>query len=373
MKRVRDMLTLAASPFHDRAAEHCRTNAWVRAGRLTLVAVYTSLEEEYWALNADAGLSDLSAQRCYRVQGSGAEAGLEHLLAGRAALRPGDLSDVLWCSDMGVVVGTGTLYRESEESFLLVTEEPCRAWIEDTLDGYECHASELTDGLARLGLQGPAAQAILEAMGLSLAKQLQPMQFVMGALRGLPLGVARRDAERFELWLVESEARVLWDRVMAAGKPLGLKPVGTRAQTVARLEAGEPQLGVDFSGALVARYPAEMVRPEAVGLGVLGLDMRVDRSKPGFVGKLALTAPHSPPRRLIRLIAETDEPLAGAVIVGKDQRAIGYLTSWGYAPAQGASLAFGWVEGDGTGPLGLILAPDAGSGGKLRPVVCRMG
>jgi aminomethyltransferase len=365
---VQDALTLAASPFHDRAAEHCRTNAWVRAGRITLVSVYTTRAEEYWALKSDAGLADLSQRRCYRIRGAEALTGLEHLIARRLeTLRPGQFLDVLWCSDTGVVVGHGTLYCESAESFLLVTEEPCCAWIEDTLDGYDCAVSEPVPGLARLGLQGPAAQAVLEAMGLILAKQLLPMQFITGALRGLQLAVARRDAERFELWLAGSEARVLWDRLMQAGKPLGLKPAGTEAQTIARLEAGEPRLGVDFAGALSARYPAEMVRPEALGLEAL-----IDRGKPGFVGQVALASAFAPRRRLIRLIAETDAPLTGTIIVGPDQRAMGYLTSWGYSPAQGASLAFGWVEGADTAPAGLLLAPDAGSTGKLRFVACRL-
>jgi glycine cleavage system aminomethyltransferase T len=368
MKPVQDALTLNASPFHDRAAEHCRTNAWIRAGRLTLVEVYSAVEEEYWALKAEAGLADLSYLRCYRVSGAEARAGLEHLVTRRLdAQKPGEQLEVLWCGDTGAVIGAGRLLMESPDSFLLVTEEPCRAWLEDTLGGYACAVAELSANIARLGLAGPAAQAVLEAMGLTLARQLQPQQFLRGALRGLPLGVARHDLERFELWLDRGEARVLWDRLIFAGKPLGLKPAGTAAQTIRRLELGTPRQGVDFMGALSARYPAEMVRPEALGFHAL-----VDLTKPGFVGQRALGAPLRPGRRLLRLLAETAEPIQGAIIAGKDQRAIGYLTSSAYAPALGASLAFGWVEREPEGPIGLVLPPDAGSAGKLRQIPCRI-
>jgi glycine cleavage system aminomethyltransferase T len=368
MTLTHDALCVEPSPFHDRAAEQCRTNAWVRVGRLTLVEVYSAPEEEYWALQADAGLTDLSYLRSYRVHGPDALIGVELLITNRfAGQKAGTLIDTLWCSDAGTVIGHGTLLKESEESVQIITREPCRAWIEDTLSDFDCTVSELTQDQARLGLAGPAAQAVLEAMGLSLARQLEPQHFVTGGLRGLELGLLRRSSERFELWTGRGASRVLWDRLMAAGKPFGLKPVGTDAATVMRLQAGETALGVDFMSALAARFAAEMVRPE-----MLGLDTLVDRAKAGFVGQNALAIPPKPGRRLLRLVAETAQSLRGAIIAGKDQRPVGYLTSSGYAPALGASLAFGWVEtADGTVPQTLVLPPDAGSGGKLRQIPCR--
>jgi glycine cleavage system aminomethyltransferase T len=374
MIRGQDVLLIEPSPFHERAAELCRTNAWVRAGRLTLVEVYSAVEEEYWALQADAGLYDLSYLRSYRIQGPEALLGVEHLITGRLAQhKAGELMTTLWCSDAGAVIGHGTVLKESEDAVQIITREPCKAWIEDTLSDFECRVGELTFDQARLGLAGPTGQMVLEAMGLSLARQLQPGQFITGSLRGLELGLMRRGPERFELWTGKAGARVLWDRLMSAGKPLGLKPVGTEAANLLRLQAGEPALGVDFISALTARVAAEMVRPEALGLETL-----IERSKRGFVGQTALEQLIPPPRRLLRLIAQTTESLKGGIIAGKDQRPVGYLTSSGYAPALGASLAYGWVEtADGPGspqtaPQGLVLPPDAGSGGKLRQIACRL-
>lgn len=362
------LFSVEPSPFHDRAAELCCTNAWVRVGRLTLVEVYGAVEAEYWAAKADAALFDLSARRSYRIRGPEAADGLEHLIARRIdALEPGHQLEIAWCGDTGLLIGHGMLCRESPDSFLIVTDEPCLGWIEDTLAGFDCAVSEESRALARLGLQGPAAQAVLEAMGLTLARRLEPMRVVQGGLRGLAIGLSRRDETRFELWAGQDEARVLWDRLMAAGRPLGLKPAGTAAQTVLRLEAGEPRLGVDFTSALAARFPAEMVRPEAVGLEAL-----IDRAKTGYVGQPALAFPTRPSRRLVRLLAETAEPLQGGIIGGHDRQAMGYLTSWGYAPAQGASLAFGWIEGDPAAVAGLVLPPDAGSAGQLRHIGCRI-
>jgi glycine cleavage system T protein (aminomethyltransferase) len=366
---VRDKVCVEPSPFHDRAAELCRTNAWRRAGRLTLVEVYSAVEEEYWALKAGAGLCDLSGLRCYQILGPEALAGLNHLLARHVApLKPGHEMDVLWCSDAGAVIGHGTLRRESEDRFVLVTREPCRSWLEDTLAGFDCTLAELTQDVARLGLAGPAARFVLDAMGLTLARQLEPKQFVAGALRGFEIGVARVGAEQFELWTGADEARVLWDRLMTAGKPFGLKPAGLAAQNLLRLERGEPAQGIDFVGALAARLPAEMVRPEALGFEAL-----IDRGKTGYVGQTALARPAPAGRRLVRVIAQTAEPLAGAILAGPDQRAAGYLTASGHIPALGASLAFAWLDRDPKGALGLVLAPDAGSAGQLRLVPCRIG
>ena len=368
MNGLAGLLAVRPSPFHDRAAEHCLTNAWTREGALTLVEVYTAVEEEYWALSADAGLMDLSGRRAYRIKGPEAEQALEHMLATRIAdLAPGQLREVIWCVDTGFIAGQGLILREGTDAFVLVTEEAAGSWIADSVTGFSCGVGDMSHGMARLALVGPAAAAMLEAVGLSVAGKLEPKHFIVGNLRGLALGLARTGEQAFELWTVEAEARVLWDRVFRAGKPLGLKPVGTAARTLLRLEAGQPRLGVDYQSALRAASWAEAVMPEAVGLSAC-VDLT---GRGGFVGRQALTAAPEPIRRLVRLSANTAEPIGQAILAGPDQKPLGYVTSSGYSPGTGSSVAFGWVElPTEINGLMLVLPPHAASRGKVRRIDC---
>jgi aminomethyltransferase len=370
MSLLRESLAVRPSPFYDRAAEHCLTNAWTREGALTLVEVYSALEEEYWALAVDAGLMDLSARHAYRVKGTEADAALEHMLATRIAdMAPGQLREVIWCIDSGYVAGQGVVLREGADAFVLVTEEPAGSWIADSLAGFSCGLADMSQGMGRLGLAGPTALSILDSMGLSAAVKVETNHFIAGNLRGLSLGLARTGENAFELWTTEADARVLWDRVMRAGKPLGLKPAGTAARTLMRLEAGAPRQGVDYFSALRAPAWAEAATPDG-----LGLSARVDLSgRGGFVGWQALAAATPPTRRLIRLSADTTEPVAHAIIAGADQRPLGYVTSSGYTPGTGSSLAFGWVELPAQiKGMALILPPNAASRGKLRRIECAL-
>jgi aminomethyltransferase len=371
MSGLKDLLTVRPSPFHDRAAEHCLTNAWTREGALTLVAVYGALEDEYWALTQNAGLMDLSARQAYRIKGPDAAAALDHVLATRTSdLEPGQCRPVLWCVDAGFIAGAGLVLREGPDAFMLVTEEPASAWIADSIAGFACALGDVGASMARLGLAGPAAGAVLDGMGLSQAAKLAPGHFIVGNLRGLPIGLARTSDTGFELWTTEREARVLWDRLMRAGQTLCLKPAGTRARTINRLERGEPRQGVDFFSAMTAESWSDAVLPEAALLGA-----RVDREgRTGFVGWQALQATAQPPRRrLVRLSADTAEPLNQAIIAGGDEQPLGYVTSAAYSPGQGASLAFGWIErAVPASGLVLFLPPDSRSRGKLRRVPCAL-
>jgi glycine cleavage system aminomethyltransferase T len=370
MSTLRELFTVRPSPFHDRAAEHCLTNAWTREGALTLVEVYSALEEEYWALAADAGLMDLSARCAYRLKGAEAEAALDHLLATRIGdMQPGQCRPVLWCIDAGFIAGEGLLLREAPDAFVLVTEEPAASWIADSIEGFACGFGDMSAGMARLGLAGPAALAVLDATGLSSAAQVERGHFIVGNLRGLPIGLARTQDTGFELWTTDAEARVLWDRLMRAGQPFALKPAGTRARTIHRLERGEARQGVDFMSALRANAWGDAVMPDAVGLSA-----RVDLGgRSGFVGWQALAAARPSKRRLVRLCADTAEPVGQAIIAGGDQEPLGYIVSSAYSPGQGASLAFGWIESEvPAAGLLLFLPPDSRSRGKLRRVACRV-
>jgi aminomethyltransferase len=88
------------------------------------------------------------------------------------------------------------------------------------------------------------------------------------------------------------DALAAWDALVSAGRSFDLMPAGMLALDVARVEAGLLLIDVDFVGSKKALIPDQKFTPYELGLGRL-----VDLDKAGFVGRSALRAAASAPRR----------------------------------------------------------------------------
>ena len=87
----------------------------------------------------------------------------------------------------------------------------------------------------------------------------------------------------YELWIDPSHALELWDALFDKGKIHGIRPMGTHALEVARIEAGFLAAQVDFPPADQAIMTDRSRSPFELDLGRL-----VDFSKPDFNGRRAL-------------------------------------------------------------------------------------
>ncbi len=87
----------------------------------------------------------------------------------------------------------------------------------------------------------------------------------------------------YELWIDPPRALELWDALFDKGRIHGIRPMGTHALEVARIEAGFIQAQVDFHPADQAIMLDRSRSPFELDLGRL-----VDFSKPNFNGRRAL-------------------------------------------------------------------------------------
>ena len=153
----------------------------------------------------------------------------------------------------------------------------------------------------------------------------------------------------YELWVDANSAPRLWDALVRAGRPFGLRPAGMLALDVVRLEAGLILIEVDYTSSRHAMSSEQAYSPFEIGLGRL-----VDLAKPGnFVGRRALERENSaggPARRLIgleldwpgieALYAAHGLPPAAPMTVSRSpvpvfadsRRHIGRATSTGWSP-----------------------------------------
>lgn len=367
MNAAVDERLLMQTPLHGRASAACLANDWTAEGRYTVPRCYRNVGEETAALVARAGLADISPLVKYRFTGKDAETALDHVFASRiAGMDKGEVRQVLWCDDDGFVMGDGTLLRVDMRVFLLFTPLDNYAWLADGLRHFEARIEDVSEALAGVTLMGPLAQAVLKAAGFAGAAKLAERGGAVLSQNGLEVIAARTPSDSgfaCALWTAAPAAPLLWDRLLAAGGPLGLVPVGSAACEVARLEAGLPKLGADYLPAARIVPPATGATPYALGLGSL-----VDRHKTRFVGREALTEFLSSSHILVRLAVAAEEAAPGLRVLAGGQT-VGFTTSAAYSPRYQGSLAFAWLERTAEGmALSLALPPAFDKGASPRLV-----
>ncbi len=135
----------------------------------------------------------------------------------------------------------------------------------------------------------------------------------------------------YELWMQPTDAEAVWDALMEAGRTRAVRPIGSRALNIARIEAGFLLPNARFR--LRRAYPVLGTErsPLELGLGWL-----VDFKKGHFTGRRALLAEaaRGPRRQLVGLDIEGNKPAHNALLYaersgqkGGGQRDLGDLVA----------------------------------------------
>ena len=338
---------LLKTPFHARSRALSQVDQYVAWSGYSTVDVYTTVEQEYFAIRNAATVYDLTPMTKYRIAGPDAVAYLDRLVTRDVTrLRAGRLGYCLWCNDDGHLVDDGTLFRLAESEFRLCAGMRQLDWLEASAIGFDVSVEEVTERIAALSLQGPVSCAVLKAAGLREVATLPPFAIGRYDLDGIELTVSRSGFTGdlgYEIWMDPAAAAAVWDRLFEAGRSRGLRAIGSRALDVARLEAGFLSPWVDF-------VPAE----HAIRVGrahspfELGLERFVDFDKGHFTGRRALLEERrrGPRSRLVGLDVEGNKPARAALLYADDRarREIGAVTSAVWSPTCKRNIALARVE-----------------------------
>jgi aminomethyltransferase len=304
------------TPFHDRILRLCESLSYKDWAGYYAPASYESLHEhEYHAIRSAAGLIDISPLFKYVVSGREAAALVDRVITRSAAtLEPGRVIYTPWCDERGRVLDDGTVARLDETTFRWTSAEPNLRWIRQQASGLEVAIDDASERIAALAIQGPTSAATLATAGVDVS-DLKYFRLTRARIGGCEVEVSRTGYTGdlgYELWMAREDAPAVWDRVVAAGRPHGLKPAGLLALDVVRIEAGLLLIDVDFVGARKALTASQYYSPFE-----MGLDRFVDLTKPQFIGREALAAEYrrGPARRIVGLAIDwtSVEPLYEAV------------------------------------------------------------
>jgi aminomethyltransferase len=331
---------LLPTPFHARTSALCRNKDWGRWAGFAVPNSYGEVELEYFAVRNSATLFDLSPMMKYRIAGPDAERYLNRLVTRDVRkLSPGRVAYALWCDDDGHVLDDGTLFRFADDAFRLCSQERQLVWLLDSAAGFDVEIEDVSEGIAALALQGPTSAAILKRMGIAGVDALKPFAMIEAPFEDGHLTLSRTGFTGdlgYELWLEPARAEALWDALMAAGELHGLRPIGSRALDLARIEAGFIATNADYvAGDQIIRRTRGR-SPFELGLGRL-----VDFDKGHFNGRRALLAERATGARyaLVGLDIEGNKPAGGALVYHKQKTEVGHITSAMWSPTCKRNLA----------------------------------
>lgn len=336
-----DPAHLLETPFHSRISEACKTNHWEDWAGYTTPSSYKDVELEYFACRNTAGVFDLSPMTKYRISGPDAHAYLDHLVTrDLSKLRTGRVMYCCWCNEDGQVLDDGTIFRLPEDTFRLCAQERHLDWLLWSALGFDVDIIDETGDVAALALQGPTSCAILRAMGFQGVENLKPFDAREFIFAGTSLLISRTGFTGdlgYELWIDPGKAELLWDEVFSTGEIYNIRPMGSEALTIARIEAGFIQAGADFVPALDAVRPGRTRSPFELGLGWL-----VHLDKPNFNGKraLALEKQNGSRFRFAKLDIAGDKPAEHSFIYDSKGKEVGTVTSAVWAPTAKRNVAF---------------------------------
>ena len=258
------------------------TDEWMDLFGYWAPTVVSDTLEEYRACREAAALMDFTMLRKVDIDGPGAQAFVNTIVTRDvAALRPGQIAYGALCDEDGKMVDDCTVMVRSADRIRFCGAndrdyEIFRAQAPDRVV-----VREFTDAMPHLCLQGPKSREMLQ--GLTESK-LSNAAFPYYTFRedveiaGVPVFMTRLGytAELgYELWVEEHRALELWDALLEALTPQGMKVIGMVALDLFRIEGGFIIGGVEYG---------PTVSPYECGLGwSVALDKGDFRGREGLI------------------------------------------------------------------------------------------
>lgn len=299
-------------------------------------------EQNFWNLVNDAILCDVGVERQVEITGPDA-AKFVQMLTPRdlSAMSVGQCKYVLITNAEGGILNDPILLKLAEDHFWLsLADSDILLWAQGVAvhSGLDVSISE--PDVSPLQLQGPKSGEIMQAIFGEEIADLRYYWFYETQLDGIPLIISRTGWSSelgYEIYLRDATyGDALWERIMAVGMPMGLKPGHT--SSIRRIEGGMLSYHADAD---IHTNPFEL------GLDrLVNLDMDAE-----FIGKFALQRirDNGVSRKQVGLIIEGDAmsgPNTSFWTINLNGEAVGKVTSAVYSPRLKKNIALAMVAVD---------------------------
>jgi 4-methylaminobutanoate oxidase (formaldehyde-forming) len=276
----------------------------------------------------------------FAVDGPGAGAALSRLSAGAVDGEPGVITYTQWLNEGGTIEADLTVTKLDEDRFWVVASDTAHRHVLARMRAFGVPATDVTGGYAQLNVQGPKSRDVLSQL---TSADVSNEAFPFRAAREIDLGYARVLCVRitylgelgYELYVPAEQSIHVYERIVAAGEPLGLRHAGLKALASLRMEKGYRDYGHDIDNTDTV---------DEAGLG-FAVSLAHD-----FIGKdvvLARRAAGPPARRLAQVLVLDPEPmLHHAEIVRRNGEPVGYIRAGSYGHTLGGAVGLAMLPAD---------------------------
>jgi glycine cleavage system T protein (aminomethyltransferase) len=342
------------TPFYGKLA--ALTDKWMDLFGYLAPTVVSDTLEEYRSCREAAALMDFSMLRKVSLDGPGALELVNGLVTRDVSkLEPGRIAYGALANADGKMIDDCTTMMRTPDSvrFCGANDADHELFAAAAADrGIEVR--EHTDLTAHLCLQGPRSREILQGLTSSdLSNAAFPYYtFREGVeIAGVPAFMTRLGytAELgYELWVDRGRSLELWDALVAAGTPAGMKVIGMVCLDLFRIEGGFIIGGIEYD---------ETVSPYECGLG-----WSVDLEKGDFQGRAGCLRDRAATTlRLTSVVLESGGEAASGAPLSVDGREVGLVTQAVESPHLGGrTLGLAKIHRDLREPGTRVVATVAG-------------
>lgn len=321
-------------------------------------------EQNFWNLVNDAILCDVAVERQVEITGPDAAAFVQMLTPRNLSkMSVGQCKYILITNADGGILNDPILLRLAENHFWIsLADSDILLWAQGVMVNSGLDVAIREPDVSPLQLQGPRSGDVMTALFGNSIEDLRYYWLREVELNGIPLVVSRTGWSSelgYELYLRDgSRGDELWETIMAAGRPFGLKPGHT--SSIRRIEGGMLSYHADAD---IHTNPYE-----------LGLDRLVNLDMPAaFIGKDALRRIHDAGVSRKQVGLRLDGPPLGAPNttfwpVSIDGETVGKVTSAIYSPRLEQNIALAMVSVEHAG-IATVLDVETAAGNMQATVV----
>ena len=301
------------------------------------------VKDECMAVRHAVGLYESSNYGKYEVTGKGARRWLDRVFACRIP-KPGRMGIAPMLNSRARIVGDLSIACLAEDRYLIIGSGFAEAfhmrWFAMANPPDDVFVRAASSTLAGFSIAGPKSRDVMQAlthedMGNAAFRFFGVKEMALGLSPAIVCRAGFTGELGYEIWVTPDYLSQLFENLLAAGEPHGLKLFGGRALSSLRLEKNYGSFNKDF-------------RPDYT-VGETGLDMFVDFDKADFTGKQAAVAEKEtgPKRRFVTFAVDAPHAdVIGYEVVLKNGEPVGYCTSGSWGHYVGRSLAAGYVPAE---------------------------
>ena len=179
---------------------------------------------------------DMSLMSKFDVSGPGAGRMLDRLSANSVDGDPGTITYTQWLNERGLLEADLTVTKRDHDSFLVVATDTAHRHVEAHLHraagGSGAEVTDVTDvtsDYAQINLQGPHSRQVLQSVTVTdVSNEAFPFRtarrITIGSADVLCVRITYLGELGYELYVPANDAVEVHDVLVAAGRPLGLRP-----------------------------------------------------------------------------------------------------------------------------------------------------